>query len=161
MHHSARRLVAFVSGLLLYCASVALSWTLLDGWLQHAMRPYFGSYEAMLITVSSGVALLIFVLSLGWCFLTVRVPPGSRRPTTPWCLAGIGTASMCWLLVGVLRLATVHGERTLTLVDLLFLPSTPPLWGPFNTLAVLAGVLLAGMLARRYAPPRTPRVPRR
>ena len=150
---SARRLTAFVSGLLLYCTAIAVSWTLLDGWLQHAVRPYFRSYADTLMATAGCVALLIFALSLGWSFLTVRVPPGSRRPATAWCLAGIGTAGMGWLMAGVFSLATVRRDTALTVIDMLLLPSTPPLWGPLNTAAVLAGTLLAGMLARRYAPP--------
>ena len=150
---SSRRLMAFVSGLLLYCSANGLSWALLDGWLQHGMRPYFNSYASTLMAVAGGVALLILVLSAAWGFLTVRVPPGGRRPTTAWCLAGVGTAGMGWLMVGVFQLALTRQEKVLTMLDLLLTPSTPPLWGPLNTLAVLAGVLLAGVAARHLAPP--------
>jgi len=150
---SARRLTAFASGLLLYSGAMWLGWMLLDGWLQQIVRPYFTSYANRLMSCAGGVAALIFVIAVVWCFLTVRVPPGGRRPTTPWLLAGIGTAAMACLLAGVFRLALVRSETTLTVVDMLLLPTTPPLWGPLNGLAVLAGALVAGMLARRLAPP--------
>ena len=150
---STRRLIAFTSGLLLYCAAMWLGLTVLDGWLQQLVRPYFTSYANRLMSCAGGVALVVFVISVAWCFMTVRVPQGSRQPTTSWCLAGIGTAAMGWLMAGVLHLAVVRSDTTLTVVDMLLLPTTPPLWGPLNGVAVLLGALVAGMLARRLAPP--------
>ena len=151
-----RRLIAFISGLLLYCTAIGLAYLLIDVWLLRALRPMFGTYNNTLYAVSAAVALLIFGLSVGWSFLTVRVPAGSRRPTTAWCLAGIGAASLGWVLVGAFGLALRPSGGPLSLIDLLLMPGTPPLWGPLNGLAVLCGALLAGAMARRLAPP--PRV---
>ncbi len=151
---SARRLMAFFSGALLYCSAVGLSWMLLEGWLQLAIRPYFRSYADTQMAAAGGVALLIFVISVGWCFVSLRVPVGSRRPTTAWLVGGIGAASLAWILFGAFALALAPKGKVVTVVSLLFVPTSPPLWGPLNGLAVLAGALLAGMLARRMAPPR-------
>ncbi len=153
---SVRRLIAFVSGLLLYSTAIGLAYLLIDAWLLRALRPVFGTYNNTLLALSGAVALLIFAISVGWSFLTVRVPAGSRRPTTAWCLAGIGAASLGWVLAGAFGLALRPSERAMSMIDLLLMPSTPPLWGPLNGLAVLAGALLAGVMARRLAPP--PRV---
>lgn len=150
---SARRLIAFFSGLLLYCSAIGLSWLMLEGWLQQALRPHFSSYADTMMVAAGSVALLIFLLSVGWCYLSVRVPAGGRRPTTGWCLAGISAGCLGWVIVGAFVLALTRKDKHLTLVELLLVPTTPPLWGPFNALAVVAGLLLAGVLARRTAPP--------
>jgi hypothetical protein len=145
-------LTAFVSGLLLYCAAIGLSYVLIDLWLLPMLRPLFRSYLWAALAVAGVAALLVFAMAVGWSFLTVRVPAGSRRPTTAWCLAGIGAGCLSWVVAGVFSLALNPMDKAMSVVDLLLIPSTPPLWGPLNSLAVVAGAMLAGSLARRIAP---------
>jgi hypothetical protein len=152
MRHS-RHLGAFVSGLALYSAAVLLS-GLLAG--HHLLGPYLsrlGGDEswARVFGEAAVYAVPVFVLALGWAYVTLRPYRRGRRPTTGWCLSGFGLAWLGWLFYGVLLAAEGGQAGMLPISEMLLSPLVPPLWGLLNALVVLCGVLIAGALARRHA----------
>ncbi|MCV2370676.1 hypothetical protein [Roseateles oligotrophus] len=148
-----RSLASLCSGLLLYGACWALAWLLADIRLPADLFPHAflgrGSFGALL-SEASAIALLLFVIALAWGYFTVRSPKLGKRPTTAWCLTGLGLAWFAWLLAGVFKLSEseLAGEQS---IGVLLLSATqPPLWGLLNTLALLLGVVVAGGLAGKH-----------
>jgi len=152
MGHS-RRLAAFISGLMLYSVAMLISGALAE---LHLPREYFKVFgpegsHAQLLGEACVYALPIFLLTLGWSYFVLRPLRRGSRPTTAWCLGGLGLAWLGWLFYGVVRLseAPVPGDDSVAVMLLSSLE--PPLWGALNGLAALCGVLIAGALAGRQA----------
>ncbi|MBV8503016.1 MAG: hypothetical protein JO006_15030 [Paucibacter sp.] len=151
---SSRRLVAFVSGLLIYGGAVMLAVVLFDLGLVDTLALQLGGRTNGMMAATGIVSAINFCLAMGWAYSVIRVPPGSRRPLTPWCLSGVGVAWLIGALGGVFYLALYRADKALHVADVLLSPNTPPFWGPANILTVILAVLLAGVWALRKAPPR-------
>lgn len=148
-----RSLTSLCSGLLLYAVCWALAWLLADIRLPTEVFPHHimsrGSLGVVLAEAGA-IALLLFVIALVWSYFTIRSPKLGRRPTTAWCLTGLGLAWFVWLLIGVLILSDLEAaDAQSSLSALLFSATQPPLWGLLNTVALLLGASLAGVLAAR------------
>ncbi|MDN3919065.1 hypothetical protein [Roseateles violae] len=141
-----RRLKALVSGLLLYTAAVGMAVRLAELQLLQPLYAGFGGprSELSILCEASWIALLMFVLALGWTYWTVRPSSTGRRPQTAWCLGGIAIAWLVGVVYGVLQVASGPGVTDMPVLAWLLSPEMPPLWGLLNTLALIAGVLLAG-----------------
>ncbi len=151
---SLRRVSAVLSGVLLYSTAVLVSGILAElEWPRFFYAALGGRTSlAVLVVESLLIALPVFGLALAWSYVTVRPPKLGRRPTTAWCLGGLGLAGFGWLVFGVYDMAQTPDAFNQTLGKLLLSSSTPPLWGLLNVLAVLLGTVLAGTLARqRYS----------
>lgn len=150
MRHPAR-LGAFVSGMALYSSAMLLvgAWAGLG--LPHGLMEALGGPESLeLLLVEALIfALPLFLLAFGWSYVTVRPTRRGRRPTTAWCLAGLALAWLGWLLYGAAHAAVDGLPARSSVAEMLLSPTTPPLWGLLNGLAVLLGVLIAGALVRR------------
>jgi hypothetical protein len=153
---SARRFGAFVSGLLLYSTVICVSGVLAEQQLPRELASLLGGHSSGLsiFVTASAIALLMFAMAVGWSYVTVRPKRHGRRPTTSWCVAGIMTAWLGWVVYGALELSVAPRASSMPVGSWLLSSDMPPLWGVLNTLAVVAGAVLAGSLARRFAPPK-------
>lgn len=153
MKRDSRNLTALGSGLLLYALCWALAWSLADIQLPADMFAHTlfrrGSLAAVL-SEAGGIALLLFAISLSWCYFSMRSAKLGQRPTTAWCLAGLGLAWFAWLLIGVVMLSDTPSAAEQSLALLLLSATQAPFWGLLNALALLMGALLAGGLAGRH-----------
>ncbi|MDC6167132.1 hypothetical protein [Paucibacter sp. XJ19-41] len=151
MKHS-RRIAAFASGLALYSTAVMLGGSLAGLRLPLGLTALWGHSESLpqLLAEATVYALPIFALALSWSYVTLRPYRRGRWPATAWCLGGLGLAWLAWLLYGVVCAAETTSLVAMPLSTLLLSPQVPPLWGLLNGLAVLVGVLVAGVLARRH-----------
>ena len=145
-----RSFAALCSGLLLYGVCWTLAWLLASIQLPGEMFPHTiwsrGSLGSVL-SEAGAIALLLFAIALIWTYLTVRSPKLGKRPTTAWCLSGLGLAWFAWLLMGVFKLSAIE-TPTEQSIDVLLLSATqPPLWGLLNAVALLLGATVAGILA--------------
>jgi hypothetical protein len=144
---------AFISGLALYSAGM-----LLTGALPGGPRPLdYNEPLPQLLGETAAQAVLLFVLAMGWAYLTLRPYRRSRRQTTAWCLGGLGMAWLGWQFYGLLSFAVINPPAPGLPVDLLLLSSLVPLlWGVLSGLAVLAGILLVRLLLERHAASKPP-----
>jgi hypothetical protein len=149
-----RRIGAFFSGLALYCAAMLMSRLLAELLGPNDLFYVFGGRDSAsrIMGESLVYALPVFVLALGWSYLTVRPQRRGRRPTTGACIWGMGVAWLGWLFYGVFAAAQMPHYSSLSLTAMLLSSLVPPLWGLLNMVAALAGVVTAGSLARRFRP---------
>ncbi len=151
---SLRRGSAVISGVLLYSSTVLFSGVIAElEWPQFFYAALGGRTSLAVLAVESLlIALPVFGLALAWSYVTVCPPKLGRRPTTAWCLGGLGLAGFGWLVFGVYQMAETPDAFDQSLGKLLLSSSTPPVWGVLNLLAVLLGTVWAGTLARqRYS----------
>ncbi|HEY1090553.1 MAG TPA: hypothetical protein VGE47_05630 [Burkholderiaceae bacterium] len=156
MRRAERRILAFLSGLVLYALAVALGRELGGmGLVPGSVRAALGGAgsTAVLLLEALIYALPVFVLALAWAFITVRPWRKSRNTLTAWCLGGVALAWLAWLFYGVISFATQPPEVTVSISRMLFSPTMPPLFGVQFPAAIVAGVLLAGLLAQRAKTP--------
>jgi MFS family permease len=147
-----RGLTSLCSGLLMYGVCWAVAWLLADINLPADMFPHHLLSRGSVGTVlgeAGAIALLLFVIALVWSYFTVRSPKLGRRPTTAWCLAGLGLAWFAWLLIGVFQSSDIEAVGEQSLSVMLFSATQPPLWGLLNSIALLLGLGLAGVLATK------------
>ncbi|MDC6167131.1 hypothetical protein [Paucibacter sp. XJ19-41] len=141
---SLRTLGAFISGLALCSVGGLLSVLLTRG-----PRPIGRGSLPDLLAEAAVFALLLFLLALGWSYLTLRSHRRSRRRSTACCLYGVGLAWLIWLLCGAAILAGDPPEPDLPSGEWLQVILMPLLWGLLSGLAMTAGVLLAALLGER------------
>ncbi|WP_310387143.1 hypothetical protein [Roseateles sp.] len=136
----------------MYGVCWALAWLLADINLPADIFPHTlfsrGSFGTLLAEAGA-IALLLFGIALVWGYFTVRSPKLGRRPTTAWCLAGLGLAWFVWLLIGVFQWSDIEAVDEQSFRVMLFSATQPPLWGLLNTIALLLGLGLAGVLAAK------------
>lgn len=152
MRHT-RRLVAFISGFVLY--SIA---TLSGSALTRLRLPrsYFSAFgpsgsPSQLLAESVLYALPALLLTMAWSYFVLKPQRRTRRLNTIWCLTGLGLAWMSWLTYGVFYLALHPLPPGQSITAILLSSLAPPMWGVMNGLAALIGVLLAAWLVRRHA----------
>ena len=149
-----RRAGAFCSGVLLYSASIGISAFLAGLKLPDWGYVKLGGRTSMTMAYSEAIAiaLLLLVIALVWTYLTIR-PAGplrrGHRPTTGWCLGGVGLAWLSWTIYGAIYFSLSPSSYSQPLTTLLLSSVTPPLWGVLNTAGVVLGAALAGLLANR------------
>lgn len=148
-----RRLSAFISGLALYSVAMLISGPLSELHLPGPLLRLFGAQgsQGQLLGLAALYAVPAFMLALGWAYLALRPQRPGRRPKTAWCLAGLALAWLGWLFYGMVCVATEAWPGQPSVAEVLLSSGIPPLWGALNSLAVLAGVLIAGQLVRRQA----------
>ena len=150
---SSRRLGAFFSGLLLYCSAMLLATP-----LSLTPLPYMWYRVAGLPDSLPGqlwrafmYALPLFVGASLWVYLTLRQRHRARRAAALWCFSGIGLAWFGWLVYGVIDMGARTQAHRGGAAALLLTSKLPPFYGLQNTLAVIAGALLALWLLPRLA----------
>lgn len=146
---SSRRIRAFVSGLLLYGSALGLA-VLLSAlpWPTAITGALGGSGGFGALLAQAGLtACLLFGLALCWASLSLRRQ--GRRAKTAWCVGGLGLAWFVGLLFGVVQLSMDAANYQPSISSVLLSSTVPPLWGALNVPALLAGILLAGRLAKR------------
>lgn len=150
MRHSAR-LGSFVSGLTLYSAAMLLAGALAGRGLPSELLSSLGEPESLSQLLGEALiyALPMFLLALGWSYVTVRPTRRGRRPTTGWCVAGLALAWLVWVFYGAFDAAAGGGSSEASLAVKLLSPLEPPLWGGLTGPAVLLGVLVAGSLINK------------
>lgn len=149
-----RRAGAFCSGVLLYSAAVGISAFLaglkLPGWVYVKL----GGRTSLTFAYSEAtvIALLLLVIAMLWAYITIR-PAGplrrGHRPTTGWCLGGVGFGWLSWTIYGAIYFSLSPRSYSQPLTTLLLSSVTPPLWGVLNTVGVVLGAALAGLFASR------------
>ena len=150
--HSKRRLMAFMSGLVMYGAAVMLAILVFDMGLVELLTPQVGGRMNARIAVTGVVAVINFSLALAWAYSVLKVPQGSRRPMTAWCLSGVGVAWLGATLAGTFNMAATRGDKALLVADVLLSPAAAPFWGPVNIVVVVMAVTVAGAWALRTVP---------
>ena len=152
MRRAERRILAVVSGVLLYGLAVALghelgTMGLVPSSLQSALG---GASSGLSMLVSATLtALPVFVLAVAWGFLTVRPWRSGRHTLTGWCMGGLVLAWFVLLIYGVITFAMKPPDAAISVSRLLLSPTTPPLYGVQFSIAIIGGVALAGSLAQR------------
>ncbi|MBV8603171.1 MAG: hypothetical protein JO224_00665 [Pelomonas sp.] len=148
----ARRFVAVVSGVLLYAFAILISTIIDKDLLFVPMRQMIQTHILAVLAVAGITASVVFVVALGWAFVTLRPRQGDRRLLSVWCIGGIVVAWMASLVVGLFALAIGPADHRPDLTGLLLYSGTPPFWGLLNVFAVFAGATLASLLASRALP---------
>lgn len=124
---------------------------LLSVLLTHGQGPIGRGSLPALLAEAGAFAILLFLLALGWSYLTLRSHRRSRRRTTACCLYGVSLAWLIWLLCGAAILASDPPEPDLPAGQWLQVILMPLLWGLLSGLAMTADVLLAALLSERRA----------
>jgi hypothetical protein len=144
------RIVAFVSGVVLYNLVILVGGFLAAVAVPQAYFAWFGQNKVLALATEEAVvyALPVFVLATLWSHITVRVFPGAWRQATRWCFAGLAFAWLAWLAYSLAQFVTNPVPNQFPVGTLLLSLLVPPLWGVLNVLAAPCGVLLGGVLAR-------------
>lgn len=148
---AARRSVAFVSGILLYCAALGLAMGYANNGLPRHVYTALGGRSSLTVMLceSVGTALVLAVLALLWGYLTLRPSRRRHRPYIAWMMSGVGVAWAAWLLFGAFDFALKPRAYSAPLQTLLLSSNAAPLFGVLNIFGVLGGVWLAGYFAKR------------
>lgn len=149
-----RRFAALLSGLVLYCAVIALSEMLAGLQLPSPLYRLLGGHgNAVLIAGQAGlIALLMFVLTLPWGYATILLARLSRGSSTAWCLGGVLAGWVAWVIYGSASFALNPISTDMPISSWLLSSLMPPLWGVLNIIAVLGATWLAGRLVQRIHP---------
>ena len=147
-----RRIGALFSGMILYSAALGVADVLSGVRLSREFYAAVGGRAGMPVVIGQAVliGLLLFLLSLGWCYLTMKPPRRGRRPTTAWCLSGLALGWLGWLVYGVFYLSAAMKATNLPVITLLLSSTMAPMWGVLNIVGVFAGAVLAGRIVRKY-----------
>ncbi|MCY4752835.1 hypothetical protein [Pelomonas aquatica] len=148
---AARRSIAFVSGLLLYCfgAGAAMKYAAIG--LPRQVYTALGGRGSLPVMLGEALAimLLLFLLATFWAFLTLRPTRRRHRPYVAWMMSGVGVAWAGWLIFGAFSFALRPRAYSAPLQTMLLSSGAAPLFGALNIFGVLAGIWLAGRWARR------------
>lgn len=149
---AARRAIAFVSGALLYSVAVVSAMKYANTGLPRAWYAALGGRSSLGVVFGEAVAiaLVLFLLALGWSYLTLRPTRRRHRPYVAWLLAGIGLAWAGWLISGAFDFALQPRAYAAPLRTILLASNAAPLFGVLNILGVLGGAWLAGHFAKRH-----------
>lgn len=148
---SARRSVAFFSGVLLYSAGTGAAMKYASVGLPRQVYAALGGRTALPVMLAEAAALvaLLFVVSVVWGYLTLRPARRRHRPYLAWMMSGVGLAWAGWLIFGAFSFALKPRSYSAPLQTMLLSSNAAPLFGALNIFGVIAGVWLAGVLARR------------
>lgn len=148
---AARRSVAFFSGLLLYCFGAGAAMKYASTGLPRQVYVQLGGRNSLPVMLGEAVAiaLVLFTVALIWAYVTLRPQRRRHRPYIAWMMSGVGAAWAGWLVYGAFSFALKPRAYSAPLQSLLLSSNAAPLFGALNIFAVIAGVWLAGYLAKR------------
>lgn len=148
---SARRSVAFFSGVLLYSFCIGAAMKYASVGLPRSFYVTLGGRNTLPVMLGEAIAIvaLIFLVSVIWGYVTLRPARRRHRPYVAWMMSGIGLAWAGWLLFGAFSFAVKPRAYAAPMQTMLLSSSAAPLFGAFNIFGVVSGVWLAGAMARR------------
>lgn len=148
---AARRAIAIVSGVLMFCACNLVAIRLAKGSLPRHWYAPFGGRSALPVMFAEalGIALLLALIALIWGYLSIRPTRRRHKPYIAWLMSGVIVAWAGWLIYGAFYFALNPKTYSQPLQSLLLNSGAAPLFGIFNIFAVLGGAYLAGRLAKR------------
>ena len=148
------RMVAFVSGVALYCIVVLGSALAANSAVPRAYAALVAAPGTVALAFAEAVviAVMVFVLGLAWTYAMLLLYRNGRREATAWCVGGLALAWVGWVMYGAMTSGGRDVPDDVPVASLLLSSVTPPLWGILNAIAAPAGVLLGGALVRRSHP---------
>jgi hypothetical protein len=148
---AARRSVAFISGILLYCAAIGMAMGYANNGLPRQLYTALGGRNSLPVMLGEAVAtaLVLFVFALAWGYLTLRPSRRRHRPYIAWMMSGVGVAWAAWLLFGAFDFALKPRAYSAPLQTVVLSSNAAPLFGALNIFGVLGGVWLAGYFAKK------------
>lgn len=148
---AARRSIAFVSGLLLYCFGAGAAMKYASTGLPRQVYAQLGGRNSLQVMLGEAIAiaLVLFLVALVWGYLTLRPQRRRHRPYVAWMMSGIGVAWAGWLIFGAFSFALKPRAYSAPLQSLLLSSSAAPLFGALNIFGIVGGVWVAGGMARR------------
>ena len=148
---SARRSIAFFSGLLLYCFGAGAAMKYATTGLPRQVYAQLGGRNSLQVMLGEAVAiaLILFLVALIWGYLTLRPQRRRHRPYVAWMMSGVGVAWAGWLIFGAFSFALKPRAYSAPLQSMLLSSNAAPLFGAFNIFGVVGGVWLAGRMAKR------------
>lgn len=148
---AARRSIAFFSGLLLYCFGAGAAMKYASTGLPRQVYAQLGGRNSLPVMLGEAlaIALLLLLLATIWGYLTLRPQRRRHRPYLAWMMSGVGVAWAGWLIFGAFSFALKPRAYSAPLQSMLLSSNAAPLFGAFNIFAIVAGVWLAGRLAKR------------
>ena len=148
---AARRSIAFFSGLLLYCFGAGAAMKYATTGLPRQVYAQLGGRNSLQVMLGEAlaIALLLFLVSLIWGYLTLRPQRRRHRPYLAWMMSGVGVGWGGWLIFGAFSFALKPRAYSAPLQSMLLSSNAAPLFGALNIFGVVLGVWLAGRLAKR------------
>ncbi|CAM3978922.1 hypothetical protein [Roseateles saccharophilus] len=148
---AARRSIAFVSGLLLYCFGAGAAMKYASTGLPRQVYTALGGRFSLHVMLGEALAIvfLLFLVATLWAFLTLRPSRRRHRPYVAWMMSGVGVAWAGWLIFGAFSFALKPRSYSAPLQTMLLSSDAAPLFGALNIFGVIAGIWLAGRLARK------------
>lgn len=148
---AARRSIAFFSGALLYCFGAGAAIKYAGTGLPRQVYAAIGGRNTLPVMLGEAIAIvvLLFLVALGWGYLTLRPARRRHRPYVAWMMSGVGVAWAGWLIFGAFSFALKPRAYSAPLQSMLLASNAPPLFGALNIFGVVGGVWVAGALARR------------
>jgi len=148
---AARRSIAFVSGVLLYCFGAAAAVKYASTGLPRQVYVQLGGRNSLQVMLGEAVAIAVLLLIVAaiWGYLTLRPQRRRHKPYVAWMMSGVGAAWAGWLIFGAFSFALKPRAYSAPLQSMLLSSSAAPLFGALNIFGVVAGVWLAGRLAKR------------
>jgi len=148
---AARRSIAFVSGILLYCFGAGAAMKYASAGLPRQVYAQFGGRSSLPVMLGEALAIvaLLFIIATVWGYLTLRPARRRHRPYTSWMMAGVGLAWSGWLVFGAFTFALKPRAYSAPLQTMLLSSSAAPLFGALNIVGIVMGVWMAGKLAKR------------
>ncbi len=148
---AARRSIAFVSGVLLYCFGAAAAVKYASTGLPRQIYVQLGGRNSLPVMLGEAIAIavVLFIVALIWAYLTLRPQRRRHKPYVAWMMSGVGAAWAGWLIFGAFTFALKPRAYSAPLQNMLLSSSAAPLFGALNIFGVVAGVWLAGRLAKR------------
>ncbi|MFT7775750.1 hypothetical protein [Roseateles sp.] len=148
---AARRSIAFVSGVLLYCFGAAAAVKYASTGLPRQVYVQLGGRNSLPVMLGEAIAIavVLLIVALIWAYLTLRPQRRRHKPYVAWMMSGVGAAWAGWLIFGAFSFALKPRAYSAPLQNMLLSSSAAPLFGALNIFGVVAGVWLAGRLAKR------------
>lgn len=148
---AARRSIAFVSGLLLYCFSAGAAMKYAITGLPRQVYVALGGRTSLPVMLGEALAimLVLFLIATLWAYLTLRPARRRHRPYIAWMMSGVGVAWAGWLMFGAFSFALKPRAYSAPFQTMLLSSNAAPLFGALNIFGVVAGVWLAGIWAKK------------
>lgn len=148
---AARRSIAFVSGVLLYCFGAGAAMQYATTGLPRQVYVSLGGRNSLPVMLGEAIAiaLVLFAIAVLWGYLTLRPTRRRHRPYVAWMMSGVGVAWAGWLIFGAFSFALKPRSYSAPLQSMLLSSSSAPLFGALNIFGVVGGIWLAGSFAKR------------
>ncbi|MCE4538790.1 hypothetical protein LXT12_16170 [Pelomonas sp. P7] len=148
---AARRSIAFVSGVLLYCFGAGAAMKYASIGLPRQVYTALGGRNSLPVMLGEAVAiaLLLCLIAAVWGYVTLRPTRRRHRPYVAWMMSGVGVAWAGWLISGAFSFALKPRAYSAPLQTMLLSSSAAPLFGALNIFGIVAGVWLAGRWAKK------------